>query len=172
MIFGKTGTGKTTLAKNLIKKENRYIIIDALREYDNGIIIEDFESFLDYVKNNFNNDFKIICRFTSDEDIEYLFRTVFVIGNLTLLVEEAEIYINPYSKSNNFLRLVRYGRHKNVKIIGVARRTAELSMDFRAQTNRIISFKQTEKRDLEKLAELGLENLDKLSEHEYKEIIL
>jgi len=85
------------------------------------------------------------------------------------VVEEAEIYISPYTKSSSFLRLVRYGRHRNIKIIGVARRTSELSLDFRAQVNKIYSFKQTQPRDLQLMQELGFENLDKLSEHEYAE---
>jgi DNA helicase HerA-like ATPase len=167
LIFGKTGTGKTTLAKELIKNERRVIIVDALQEYT-GLILEDFESTVEFFRNK-PKEFKLVCRYDSDLAIEYLFKLIFEIGDICLVVEEAEIYISPYAKSSSFLRLVRYGRHRNIKIIGVARRTSELSLDFRAQVNKIYSFKQTQPRDLQLMQELGFENLDKLGEHEYAE---
>lgn len=172
LIFGKTGTGKSTKAKSLIKESlsSRIIVIDALAEYDEFIIVENFLDFYEYVKDN--QDFKLACRFSSDMDIEYLFKIVFELGNILLIVEEAEIYISPYAKQSNFLRLVRYGRHKNISIIGIARRAAELSIDLRANTDNIISFKQTELTDIEIMKKIGFENLNNLNEFESREIFL
>ena len=147
------------------------MVVDALAEYD-GICIESFENFVEYFREFHPDSFRLVCRFSSDLDLEYLFKALFEIGNATLVVEEAEIYISPYAKSGSFLRLVRYGRHKNINIIGVARRATELSMDFRAQTNRIISFTQTEPRDIQALEKLGFHNLGKLPLYEFTEITL
>jgi len=138
-----------------------------LREYE-GLVIEDFESLVEFFRKE-PQEFNLVCRFDNDTAIDFLFKLIFEVGDICLVVEEAEIYISPYAKSGAFLRLVRYGRHKNVKIIGVARRTSELSLDFRAQVNKIYSFKQTQPRDLQIMQELGFENLDKLSEHEFSE---
>jgi hypothetical protein len=171
LVLGKTGSGKSSFVKKeLIRNIERLIIIDALSEYENGIIFYDVDTLIEYILDNQVNqhdNFKYICRFTDDKDIELLFLLVFELSNLTLLVEECEIYVSPNSKSSNFLKLVRYGRHKNISIIGVARRSTELSLTFRSQTDTIFSFKQTDKNDLVKMEELGLYDLDKLEDYKY-----
>jgi len=139
-----------------------------MREYE-GTIVENFEDCCDYFLNVKPSSFRIVARFTDDLDIEYLFKLCFVVGNLVLVVEEAEIYISPFAKSTSFLRLVRYGRHRNIRIIGVARRVSELSVDFRAQVNTIISFKQTEPRDLAIMQELGFTGLENLNNYQFIE---
>jgi hypothetical protein len=170
LIFGKTGSGKSTLAKKLLSEFNRIIIIDTQFEYSEGII---FSNILDLQIYHFTNQpetFKYICRFDNDLDFEFLFRWIYITGDICLLAEEAEIYISPRSTQNDFLKLVRYGRHKNISIIGIARRASELSVDFRSQVTTIYSFKQTETLDLQRMQLLGFEGLENLSEFEYKEI--
>ena len=141
------------------------MIVDCLLEYNDGIIVENFLDFIDYVKNK--DTFKIICRFHSDIDIKYLFLSLVEIKNCTLVVEEAEIYISAGARSSEFLDLCRYGRHYNVSILGIARRSAELSIDFRALCEKIISFKQTELNDIQKLNSVGLYDLENLEQFEY-----
>lgn len=167
LIFGKTGSGKTFLANILTKNVKRLIIVDVFNEYEKGIIFNSFLDLLEYHKKNNPENFRYIARFESDLDYDYLFKFCYEVGNLTLLVEEAEIYINPYQKRNEFLKLVRYGRHREISIIGIARRVTELSTDFKAQVNKIYSFKQTLPRDLKIMQELGFENLESLNEHKY-----
>lgn len=170
LIFGKTGTGKTTLAKKLLSEYKRIIIVDSLAEYQNGIIFYTYEDFRDYIlfKTDREN-FRYILRFTTDDEIEQMFNLVFDLTDFVLVLEEAEIYISPYTKKSNFLRLVNYGRHREISIIGIARRTSELSLQLRAQVNKIYSFKQTEIQDIEKMEKLGLIGLDKLEKYKYIE---
>lgn len=170
LIYGKTGSGKTVLAKHLLKEFNRVIIIDSMSEYENGLVFTSFDDLSSYVLDNniYNNDsFCLICRFESDIEIEYLFKLVFEITNLLLVVEEAEIYISPFAKQSNFLRLVRYGRHKNISLLGIARRTGELSLSFRSQTDFIYSFLQTDATDLKNMELIGLNNLDQLQKYTF-----
>lgn len=172
LIFGMTGSGKSTIAKQIISKENRLIVFDNLREYENNfLIIENFSSLYSFLTNKKNQTFRISLRYDNDLDFEYTFKLIFEIGNITVLVEEAQLYISSNEKDNYFLRLVRYGRHRQIKIIGIARRTVELSRDFRAQTNKIISFRQIDLDDiknLEKFGMTGLENLQKFDYVKYK----
>jgi len=174
LIFGKTGSGKSTLNKRLLLPNlDRCIIIDALLEYENGIVFTKFTDLVDYVNDNElyfpEKKFNLIVRFDNDSDIEYLFKLIYEIGNLYLVLEEAEIYISPYAKQSNFLRLVRYGRHKAISIIGIARRTSELSLDFRSQVNTIYTLKQTEVKDLKTLNDLGISGAENLQEYKFPE---
>lgn len=167
LIFGRTGSGKSSYVKGLIKKISRLIVIDALHEYNDGIIFYTLQDFLDYLDRNLKADgFRYIIRFSNDEELELLFDLIFYIGNLTLVVEEAEIYISAYVKQSNFLRLIRYGRHKAISIIAVARRVTELSNDVRSQANQIISFKQILKKDIDYLKNLGFSKVEYLKPFE------
>lgn len=171
LIFGKTGTGKTTLAKKLIADEKRIVAIDPLNEFNDFVFLYNFDEAYEFFKRiDSGSSFKVSIRFNDDIDFEYLFKLLFEIKNLILVLEEAEMYISPAVKSSSFLRLVRYGRHSKIKILGIARRTAELSRDFRSQVNRIISFKQTDEMDLKNMSLLGFSNLNNLSEYEFTEI--
>lgn len=173
IVYGKSGSGKTTYAKNYLKNHKRIVIIDPQSEYDCGLIFFELGDLIKYYVLNISStsDFCFICRFETDFEHEYLFKVCKIIGNLLLVVEEAEIYISPYAKSSNFLDLCRYGRHQNISLLGIARRSAELSINFRALVTKIISFKQTEPSDLKYLETLGLTNLDELEDHAYKEVI-
>lgn len=174
LIFGKTGTGKSTLAKKIYETEKRVVIIDALNEHTKNAKI--FYNFLEcynfFINVTPGDSFKISIQFDNDIDYDFLFKLLFEVKNLLLVLEEAEIYISPQVKSSSFLRLVRYGRHRKIKILGIARRTAELSRDFRSQTNKIISFKQTEDIDIKNMEALGITGLEKLEKFDFVEKIL
>lgn len=170
LIFGRTGYGKSYLAKFLIKSEKRVLIIDPMLEYDSGLIFTTFEDLISYYREHKPETFKFICRFKSDLEIEFAFRFCSIVGNLLLVVEEAEIYISPFARSTNFLDIVRYGRHNSISILGIARRTSELSADLKAQVNTIYSFNQILPRDIKLMEEMGFINIDKLPPHEYHKL--
>jgi len=170
IIFGKTGSGKSYHAKKIISGFSRVVILDPMAEYEGGLIFDDFESLTNYYLENTPEDFKFICRFTNDMDINFLFKMLFEVKDLLLVCEEAEIYISPFSKQGNFLRLIRYGRHSEISLLLIARRTAELSKDVRAQVTKLVSFEQTEPDDLANMEKLGLFELDNMGSFEYREI--
>lgn len=173
LIFGRTGSGKSYFVKQIIKKLSRVIIIDKMFEYNDGIIFYSFIELLDYFLINKPQEFKFICRFENDNDIELLFRFCWYVKNLVLVVEESELYISPYQKQSEFLKLVRYGRHRAISIIAIARRVIELSNDVKANADKIITFKQILKKDLDYLENLGFnkDEILNLKQYEYKEVI-
>lgn len=144
---------------------NKIIVTDTLDEYNGFLICENFVDLAEYIKDK--EEYKISCRFTNDEDFEFLFRMLRYERNVLLVVEECGAYIAPRSTDTYFLDLVNYGRHWNTYIIGITRRTAELSASMRAMTNDIYSFKQTEPIDLQKMSLLGFDGLENLEQFEY-----
>lgn len=105
---------------------------------------------------------------SNDAEIDNLFLFVREIENFLLVVEESEIYISPFAKKNNFLWIVRYGRHKEISILAIARRAVEFSHDFRAQLNTLYTFKHTNFRDVEMMKKMGVIDVDKLNSEKYE----
>lgn len=169
LVYGRTGSGKSYYTKQLIKSYDRVIVIDKKFEYD-GLIVFTIEDLLEFHAVNEPENFRYICRFKDELDIEYLFKFCDVVGNLLLVVEECGTYISPRSHSSYFSHLVKTGRHSQVSIIGTARRPSELSAEFKADVDKIISFKQTLPLDLQIMKGQGFEGLDKLGEYDYMEI--
>jgi energy-coupling factor transporter ATP-binding protein EcfA2 len=178
IIFGRTGSGKTFLVKKLIEPLKRVIIIDALNEYTDGIIFYNIKDFAQYFLDNPNlKEFRIICRFhnfdlNSDMETTFnrLFDLVFHISNLTLVIEEAEIYISSNQRKSVFNNLVKYGRHKAISIIAVARRVTELSNELKSQLNIAYSSKQILQKDIDYLKILGFKQIENLPQYEFEKI--
>jgi len=169
VIFGKTGTGKSYFAKEYIKNFDRVIICDPKHEY-NGLIFTSYLDVAEYYKEERPEKFIFVCRFEKDIDYNYLFKLALIIEDLLLVVEEAEIYISPGSRSSAFLDCVRYGRHHGISLLGIARRATELSIDFKAMCDSIISFKQNFPRDIKTMQEMGFEGLENLPDYKYIQI--
>lgn len=164
LIFGKTGSGKTVKAKSISDKYERKVIIDSMYEYHDGLIFYDYESFAFYLKRYYDSDkpFSYILRFNSDPEYDKMFIVLFAMRNYLLIVEEAELYISPMARRTEFNKIVRYGRHKEISILGIARRASELSQDFKAQVNKIYSFVQTNPIDLQIMRYYNFHGLDRL----------
>ena len=154
IVLGKVGHGKTFLIKKLRRNLKRVITIDLMNEYD-GTIFYSFLELLDFVKDK--NEFNVVLRVEDNFDVEYIFRLCWELRNVWLVIEEAHLYISPMNPSNDFLKLVNFGRHREINIIASSRRVPELSIYLRSQFTSIITFRQTEFRDLENLKSLGFD---------------
>ena len=166
LVLGRKGSGKSSLVKNvLIKERDRLIIVDSLSEYNDFLVIEDFESLVEYCSEN--KTFQIACQFTSKIDIEYLFEYIFIEGNLTVCCEEISKYISSYERDTSFTKLIDFGRHKNIDIIAIARRPSELSRTFRAQIDTLYTFKQIDKVDIDIMAQMGVYGVESLEMFDY-----
>ena len=169
VILGRKGTGKTTLAKQRAASVSRLFILDNLAEYREGLIFETFRDLEHYFLLE-GERFRCICRFRTEEDQEALFDFIWTVGRCTLLAEECDWYA-PSDKgaSAAFLNLVKYGRHQEIDIIAVSRRPAEISKMLTSQADELVSFRQTEERDLDYLAHYGFkgEELQHLPDRQY-----
>ena len=99
--------------------------------------------------------FSLTCRFTNDNDVESGLKFTRSLTDILLVIEETEIYLNPRNPNRDLVEYIRYGRHYDVSLLCVARRSMEFNIDLRAQASSIYSFRQIEERDLQVLADYG-----------------
>ncbi len=173
LILGRTGSGKTTLAKEIMQQFPRRITLDPLEEYNSGVIVRDFTRLYEYLtRPGFDAErdpFVLTFRARSTVDREFLFKFVKEMNDILLTVEEAEIYLDPRSLNEDFSDLINYGRHREISLLAIARRVPEISIEFRAQITEFITFRQFEPRDLDLLERYGFnrEEVKNLEEHKY-----
>jgi len=128
---GKRGKGKTTLAKSLILQQSektQVYILDFLGEY---------------------HDLRRRGLFIFRENLYFFCQSVW--NNAGPRKETLVIFdeIDLYGKNNPYISfLYRFGRHKNIEIIAVARRFYDLPVIVRALTDEFLLFQITEERDL------------------------
>ena len=158
LIWGKVGSGKTTLAKKILDQFSRVVIFDTLHEY-HGTIVTTFPDFLDLAQERHDAEFRIICRYMSNVEYEYTAKAVRVLGNCLVVLEEVEAYLSSYEKDteNPINWLISFGRHVNVSILGIGRTVTEIPKKLRAQFTSITTFVQTEPADLAYLEAQGFD---------------
>lgn len=69
-------------------------------------------------------------------------------GNMTVVVDEVNLFCSPAKCPAPLLELLRIGRHASVDLIFAARRPAEVSRDLTAQSDEIIAFHTIEPNDI------------------------
>ena len=174
LIFGKRGTGKSYLAAKLIENEKRLLIFDTLGEYTNGVVFdaEYAERFKEFWKRTYRGNFRLIYRPLNPEaEIDEIAELVFLLGNMTFLVEEVDCYCTSWQISDAFAHIIQRGRHKDISLIGVTQRPFGIHRLLTSQAKEIYIFGTNEPRDREYLKLLlGAEieaKLDQLQQYQY-----
>lgn len=146
-----TGSGKSRLTKKLLQLCKRSFIIDVKGEYS-GSIFYTVTDVIDYIKYlNENESFRIVCRQFSSEQLKYLFEVIYVVGNCTLCLEEAQNYLYDLDEYFYLDECIRRGREHRINIICVSQRVPDFHPDVRSQCNSFVTFKQMETVDLHHL---------------------
>lgn len=149
-IAGKKGSGKTSFAKKeVLPAFDRLVTIDSLSEYEHGYIVNTIVEFINVIEANYKKPFFNIIYRPLDEKETKFFEIVKDLRNVSIVIEEADMYSNPYKQDKNFERLVRYGRHFSQDLIVISRRPAEISRNITAQADIVLTFQQTERRDID-----------------------
>lgn len=161
-ILGKAGSGKTYLTRETILPAvpRPVFICDPMAEFSTlGLQFDSARDLWGYVTEGRRNDSQVYTlRVTRDGDAEALFRMLTVAKEpCTLIVDEVSNYCSPHKIEESLKRLIAYGRHWGVNIISTARRPAEVHKDVLAQSDAVVTFKQTERRDLKALSYIAEE---------------
>ena len=174
LILGKTGSGKTTLARQFVKTLPRALILDnGFCEFpaESFLNIEDLHNYLDEngaVGGNFRAGFTPLRA-----QVSTLFQWARELGNaeeMTLVLEECDRFPTPES-ALYFEELVQRGRHFGVHLLGLTTHPYAVDIDLRRQATEIYTFRQHEPADLKWLsAVMNPEILDQvtaLGDYEY-----
>jgi hypothetical protein len=157
VIFGRAGFGKTYLIKQLLPLMPRPVfILDTMNEFSEGLIFTNAQSLLTFVKYGGRNDSGVYILKSDDDADSDLFFHLFptVKEPATIVVDEVSKFCNPNFINEDLKRIINYGRHWSQNLVMAARRSAEVHRDVTAQADVIVSFRQTERRDITKMSEV------------------
>jgi len=163
-IFGKKGTGKTTLMKALYLSawattEKKIVVIDTLHQFD-GLELENV----------------IFIRYDDDDKINQALEKIYDVGNVALFFDELDMFSTAVDYQKSILRkLFRYARNKNIDVVYTAKRISNVNKDSISNTDIIYVFQTTEQNDLRRLKavfDIEQEHIIMLKKFEYLKIDL
>lgn len=168
-VFGQKGSGKSEITKNHIIPycPTPIFIYDRLSEYKDGVIYTDLDIFVEDLIEEKNESGVYIIRPDSDDMEEAFLKMVRLYHRpCTLVVEEADMLCTTARINEDIEYFIKYGRHFDINLVFISRRPAEINRLMTSQSDFIITFRQTEGRDidyLKKLSDVGekAKNLDK-----------
>jgi Helicase HerA, central domain len=158
-IFGRKGSGKTFLARRIMRAYPRVIILDTLGEYgERATIVEGRDDSIRAIRDACERKrFRLALRVLEPDDLLDVLTMAWECSDSLLVLEETSMVCSPVWLPPELARLVRYGRHRSISQLYIARRPAEIPRDLTAQSDVIISFQQTEPRDLAYLQAVGFD---------------
>lgn len=168
-VCGVTGAGKSYFTRRMILKYPRVILVSPIeadeQEYD-GIQCDSLTELLTRLDEYRNKKRKFWYLKLSDlSDFDMLCAAVYEMGDCTLVIEEAQRIIpSKCLLGDSFKDILYRGRHKLINVIVISQRASTVSIEFRSQWRRIVSFRQSEPSDVRWLMQsTGYEELEKVN---------
>lgn len=160
-ILGRKGMGKTTLAVELMRGEPRVIVLDTMGGYG-GIVDqvvwgrdEAIEAMREAAK---QRRFRLALRVYEQDEWLDLLAMAWELEDYLLVIEETSLVCGfPPFLHSEIAKLVQFGRHRRISLIFIARRPTEIPRDLTSQSDHVVTFQQTEPRDLVYLRALGFD---------------
>ena len=130
----------------MLAGKSRVIVFDPLGEYD-GERFDNLCSLLRYARGR-KRFFAVYRPRDARAEFPWLARIAFELGGLCLVAEEISWAISPAKMPVEIEALIRYGRHRDVELLGISRRPAEVNRDLTANANEVYIFRTHEPRDI------------------------
>jgi len=135
VILGRRGSGKTTLVKAKLQAFPRVIIVDPEHEYP-GEVCESLGQLYRLARTT--RRFRFVYRPSRGlaskselESIDCLAQIAYTVGNLLLVIDEADRYARQGKDTLPYVRLlIDEGRHREVGLVAVARRPGRIPKDL------------------------------------------
>lgn len=150
--MGQRGSGKSYLAKSMLKNHNRYLIYDTLGEYEQGVFFDNLDKLKEFWLKVYQDNFRLIYQPTIPRaDFDEVCDLVYTCGDMMFLVEEIDCFCSAQDISLPFANITQRGRHRNITLIGVSQRPFGINRLVTSQAKEIYSFVHREPRDIEYL---------------------
>jgi len=134
----------------------RVVVLDPFEEYPVTWRARSFPELVQILEEEYQKPkFSIGCTYDDFEGYGDTLDLCREVGDLVVVIEELNLFIDCWTREEPFLNLVRVGRHHGVSIVLVAQRAAEIPKLFTSQSDAIVTFRQTEPRDLDYLSKIG-----------------
>jgi hypothetical protein len=160
VVCGRRGGGKTSTVKQAIRYARRLLVLDPHGEYGDTIpnpVTDESElgQFFEEEAGKFDG---WACRYVPEYDVEeeaeIFCCRAYEEGSCTIAIDEAEQLMSPNYIPPELARCLRLGRHRDLNIVLVTLRHAELARGATALADAfIVCGAITEPKDLEALAE-------------------
>lgn len=164
-LFGIKGGGKSTLAREIAEEWERVTAIDTLGEYSTGFeVVEGIDACLAALEAaDARKRFRLSLRCADPDEMLDLIGVCYELPRQLVLVEETSFYCSPSQLPVELSQLVRYGRHREIDQLYIARRPSEIHRDLTAQSDCIVTFRHREPRDLDYLQRMSGEDVSRVA---------
>ena len=163
-IFGASGSGKTTKAKEITKNVKRLISFDALDNLS-GRAFTSLQELQRYIVANYAKGFRVrfVPRLSQAvQDLSTLsnwlvkiqepYKSGKMSAQITLFVDELDtsfpLNISRTQTNNGFYFICCRGRHYGINIVGVSQRMSLVDLPFRANLSDLFIFRLSDYNDL------------------------
>lgn len=151
-LCGRKGSGKSSLGKRIARDAPRVLALDTVgefREADGATIIDGRDESIRAILAHYKEPkFFLALRAPQTDEMLDIMRMCYEVPDHLLYVEETSWYCTPSQVPDELAQIVRYGRHRRISQLYVARRPSEIHRDLTAQADLVVSFNQSEPRDL------------------------
>lgn len=158
-VAGMKGHGKSTYLRNMLQDEPALALVDTLGEHSAWCepfpspLLEDQVLFLAGPPPSFRHSFVLPAGKELEPHFNFLCRAAYISGGMTVAVEEVDYFSSSGSDAEGLELLIRYGRHRGVNLVWVARNLVEVSRRLTSQTDAYVLFRTQEPRYIEGLGE-------------------
>jgi hypothetical protein len=158
--------GKSYLTREIIAPEPRVVILDTMGEHSGrGTLVvwgrdEAIRAMRDAAG---KRRYKLSLRGLDEDEMLDALEMGWDLTDYLLVVEETSMICGPSVKPRELMRLLRYGRHRNISQLYIARRPSELPRDLTAQSDLVVTLQQTEPVDLKYLRASGFKESELLA---------
>jgi hypothetical protein len=134
-VVGLRGYGKTAHTRVLTAAAERVLFYDTLgNDYSEGVVCRDVTTFERFWLRVYQHRFRISLK--PVDPMEYFPRLcalAYECGNLTLVVDEVQLYFRGACCCTEFTKIITAGRHAGVELIGVTQAPKKLGELLRSQ---------------------------------------
>ena len=170
-IIGPTGSGKTTLAFNLLSKRENIVIFATKprdRTLTNYIARNDYEDIQKWPPSRFDDKVALWPRFTGVESFDTQSRVfkqaingtpnddgIFRQGGWCIVVDEVMYFVHDLRLEPELRMLWTQGRSNDLSIVASSQRPREIPMLMLNQSTHLFLFRFTDRYEVQRLSDIG-----------------